>query len=420
MRKVIVIGAGAAGLMAAGQASFQGAEVQLFEKMPLPGKKILLSGKGRCNLTNQADRDLFLDHFNKGGRFLRQPFSRFFITELTDFFEGQGIKLVTERGGRVFPASGKASDIVDALLSYIVSQGVRLHCDTPLQELLIKAGKVVGIRCHGEILTCDAVIIACGGASYPSTGSSGDGYRFAEAAGHTITPLRPALIPLLVDDPMVHRLAGLDLKNVGVRIYSNGKRKKADFGEIGFTRFGIGGPVILTNSLFVVDSLNKGHQVTIAVDLKPALDEKKLDNRLVRDFQQRCHEKICSVLGGLLPRQLIPTALHFCAIDTEKEAGQIRAEERVRLRAWLKDFRLAVSGYRPLAEAIVTAGGVRVNEVDPDTMESRKTKGLYLAGEILDINGDTGGYNLQAAFSTGWLAGCSAALGQNTSTPTVS
>jgi predicted Rossmann fold flavoprotein len=410
MRKVIVIGAGASGLMAAGQAGYQGAEVLLLEKMSLPGKKILISGKGRCNLTNQADKEHFLDHFNRGGRFLRQPFSRFFINELIHFFEEQGVKLVTERGGRVFPASGNSSDIVDALLRYIDSQGGRLQCAAPLEELLIKAGKIIGVRCHGKTLNCDAVVIACGGASYPSTGSSGDGYSFAKAAGHTITPVRPALIPLLVDDPMVHRLAGLDLKNIGIRICCNGKRKKTDFGEVGFTRFGIGGPVILTNSLFVVDSLNQGQQVTIALDLKPALDEKKLDNRLLRDLQQRCHEKIGSVLGGLLPRQLIPAALHFCSIDAEKAAGQIRSEERGRLRAWLKDFRLAISGHRPLAEAIVTAGGVRVNEVNPYTMESRKTKGLYLAGELLDINGDTGGYNLQAAFSTGWLAGRSAAL----------
>jgi predicted Rossmann fold flavoprotein len=397
--------------MAAGQAGFLGARVLLLEKMPHPGKKILISGKGRCNLTNQADRETFLSNFNRGGRFLRQPFSHFFSTELISFFEETGVELTTERGGRVFPASGKSSDIVDALLRYNNSQGVELCCSSAVQEILMASGKVVGVRSHGTTFRCDAVVIACGGASYPSTGSNGDGFVLAQSAGHTITPLRPALIPLLVDDPIVHRLAGLDLKNTAVRIYCNSKRKKTDFGEVGFTRFGIGGPVILTNSLFVVDSLDNNQEVTISLDLKPALDEKKLDNRLQREFQKRCHENISTALGGILPRQMIPTALHFCSIDAAKTAGEIRSEERLRLRTWLKDFRLHISGYRPLREAIVTAGGVRVNEVNPHTMESKKIKGLYLAGELLDINGDTGGYNLQAAFSCGWLAGRSAALG---------
>jgi hypothetical protein len=214
---------------------------------------------------------------------------------------------------------------------------------------------------------------------------------------------------------MIHTLAGLDLKNAAMRIYVNGKRKIATFGEVGFTRFGIGGPIVLTHSLFIVDSLRAGKSVTISLDLKPALDEHKLDNRLQRDFQTRCHETVASVLRGLMPREMVPVSLHFCAIDGLKNAGQISSDERIRLRTWLKDFRFNISGYRPLRDALVTAGGVNVKEIDPNTMESKITKGLYLTGELLDIHADTGGYNLQAAFSTGWLAGRSAALAVSSS-----
>ena len=279
-----------------------------------------------------------------------------------------------------------------------------------MDELIITQGKISGIISQGREIVCDAVILATGGSSYPTTGSTGDGYRFAEKAGHTIVPLQPALIPLTTGDSRLHQLGGLDLRNIGVRIHVDGKRKKTDFGEVGFTRFGIGGPVILTHSRAIVLWLHAGKKVAIGLDLKPALDDQKLDARLQRDFLNRRKEELQSVLRGLLPQQLVPVCLQLLELDGRKEAGTVSAKERGRLRTWLKDFRIEISGHRPLKEAIVTAGGVNVKEVDPRTMESRIVQGLYFSGELLDVDGDTGGYNLQAAFSTGWLAGRSAAV----------
>lgn len=409
LAKVIVIGAGAAGMMAAGQAASAGSEVLLLEKMSRSGNKIRISGRGRCNLTNTSQLHDFIGHFNREGRFLHQPFSHFFVDELTQFFTELGLPLVRERGGRIFPASGRAGDVVEVLLQWLDSVGVELRHQTKVREIVIDRGRVTGVRCDGKTLNCTRVVLAAGGASYPATGSSGDGYRLAAGAGHTVTDLRPALIPLVVDDPVVRAMAGLDLKNIGLRVYVDGKRRASDFGEAGFTRFGIGGPVILTHSRMAVDALRAGKKVAISLDLKPALDESKLDNRLQRDLHSRREEKISSVLRGLVPREMVPACLHFCAIDAAKSARLIDGRERMRLRRWLKDFRMDISGHRPLAEAIVTAGGIPPAEITAGTMESTLVRGLYLCGELLDIDGDTGGYNLQAAFSTGWLAGRSAA-----------
>ncbi len=409
LTRIIVIGAGAAGMMAAGQAASVASEVLLLEKMSRPGNKIRISGRGRCNLTNTSPIHDFIGHFNREGRFLHQPFSHFFVNELMEFFTGLGLPLVRERGGRVFPASGRAEDVVEILRRWLDSAGVELRCQATVEEILIDGGSVTGVRCNGETHLCPRIILATGGASYPATGSSGDGYRLAASAGHTVSALRPALVPLVVDDPVVRAMAGLDLKNVGLRIYIDGKRRISDFGEVGFTRFGIGGPVILTHSRMVVDGLRAGKKVTVSLDLKPALDENKLDHRLQRDLHARREERIDSVLRGLLPREMVAACLNFCAIDATKGARLIDGRERMRIRRWLKDFRMEVSGHRPLAEAIVTAGGIPPAEIAPRTMESTRVKGLYFCGELLDIDGDTGGYNLQAAFSTGWLAGRSAA-----------
>jgi len=409
MRTIIVIGGGASGMMAAGQAAASGTHVILLEKMKHPGNKIRISGKGRCNLTNDSDIHDFISHFNRAGRFLYQPFSQFFVPQLMAFFKERGVSLVTERGRRVFPASGNSSEIVDCLVTWLNKLGVDIRTSAPAQDLIVENGAITGVKVNQEHLPCEAVILATGGKTYPATGSTGDGFSFVERVGHTITPLRPALVPLEVEESVVRQLAGLDLKNVGLRIYVNGKRCINDFGEMGFTRFGIGGPVVLTHSLYVVDCLRSAKKVTISLDLKPALDDPKLDRRLLRDFQQRNKEPLHSVLRGLLPKQLSATALYCCDLDGEKKAGTITARERTRLRTWLKDFRLNISGYRPLSEAIITAGGINVNEINPQSMESKKITGLYITGELLDINGETGGYNLQAAFSTGWLAGRSAA-----------
>lgn len=395
--------------MAAGQAALCGANVLLLEKMKQPAKKILISGQGRCNITNDSELHDFLSHFNPGGRFLHQAFARFFAPQLMEFLQNLGLTLVTERGGRVFPKSGHARDVVDTLLRWLSTTGVRLQCQRSVTGLQITDGRITGVFCDKELVPCDAVILATGGSSYPGTGSSGDGFLFAEKAGHSIVPLLPALIPLITRDPRLHTMPGLDLRNTGVRIYVDGKRKKTDFGEVGFTRFGIGGPVILTHSRSIVEWLQADKKVTIALDLKPALDDRKLDARLQRDFQNRAKEELGSVLRGLLPQPLIPVCLQLLDLDGNKLTQDISAGDRSRLRTWLKDFRFEISGYRPLKEAIVTAGGVNVREVNPNTMESRRVKGLYFSGELLDVDGDTGGYNLQAAFSTGWLAGRSAA-----------
>lgn len=410
-RKVIVIGGGAAGLMAAGQAASSGADVLLLEKMKRPGRKICITGKGRCNLTNIAEMKEFIDHFGKNGRFLRQAFSRFFAPELMAFLEQQGLELVSERGGRVFPASGKAPDVVKIFQQWLQKCGVQIKTEARVELLLTTNGRVSGVLCDNEALGCDGVILATGGVSYAATGSTGDGYRLAAAVGHSVIPIRPALVPLEIAGDLTAPLDGLELRNINVRLISNGKRIRQAFGEMSFTKFGVTGPVILTLSGEVVDGLRREDSITLSLDLKPALDEQKLDARLLRDLESRGKEPMGSILRGLLPREMIPVCLKLTEIPADRLGGQVTASERKRLKTWLKDFRLEVSGHRPFTEAIVTAGGVDLKEVDPRTMESLKAPGLYLAGEVLDLQGDTGGYNLQAAFSTGWLAGRSAALG---------
>ena len=424
-RRVIVIGGGAAGLMAAGQAAELGAETLLLEKMNHPGRKLRIAGKGRCNLTNVAPVSEFIAHFGPSGRFLRQAFVQFFNTELVAFFEELGIRTVTERGGRVFPASSqacpersrRAQDVVDALVRWAGDRGVTLRTRSPVERLLVEGRRVVGVQVSRNqvfpqkpgFYRADAVIVATGGASYPATGSTGDGYRLAASVGHTIVPIRPALVPLETAGDVAPRLQGLSLRNVTVRVWVNGKKQAEAFGEMLFTHFGLSGPIILSLSRQVVDALHLGQKVILSVDLKPALDERKLDARLRRDLDAHGKQQFRTLLKGLLPRKLIPICIDLTGIPADKVAHQITSEERQRLRTWLKDFRLEVTGHRPFTEAIITAGGVDTREVDPRTMASRLVEGLYFAGEVLDIDADTGGYNLQAAFSTGWVAGRSAA-----------
>lgn len=410
-RRIIVVGGGAAGLMAAGQAALAGAETIVLEKMKRPGRKICISGKGRCNLTNVAEFEEFIHHFGRNGRFLRQSFDRFFSGNLMDFFHDLGLDLVTERGGRVFPASGKAPDVLAVFLKWIHNCGVQVRTSSPVDSLLVEENRIIGVTSSGKEIRCDAVILTTGGASYPATGSTGDGYAFLEAAGHTIVPIRPALVPLETVNHIPDEMVELNLRNVNVRMYVDGRRKRQEFGEVVFAEFGLTGPVILTLSGDIVDALRDGRKVALSIDLKPALDDQKLDARLIRDLTTRSKEEMQSILRGLLPREMVSFCLDAVGVDPRKTGGQLHAKERKRLRSWLKDFRMQIQGHRPISEAIVTAGGVDVREVDPRTMESRKIKGLYIAGELLDIQGDTGGYNLQAAFSTGWLAGRSAGGG---------
>ena len=413
--KVIVVGGGPAGLMAAGQASLSGAQVFLIEKMERPGRKLAITGKGRCNLTNATELSEFLTHFGRNSRFLRGAFHRFFVPELLEFFRQLGIQTVTERGGRIFPINNDANEIVMALVNWAKAAGVIIRPNTRVNQLALTENRISGVIVRNsnsttEKINADAVIIATGGASYPGTGSTGDGYRLAKSAGHSITPIRPALVPLVTVGNLAARLQGLSLKNVGIKVFADSRKIADEFGEMLFTHFGLSGPVILTISKLVVDALNAKQKVRISVDLKPALDDQKLDLRLQRDFAQHGKMQFKSVLKEFLPQKLIPVCLDLIKIPPEKTCNQITTAERRRLRLWLKNFNFDISGHRGFGEAIITAGGVALNEVDSQTLQSKIVQGLYFAGEILDLDADTGGYNLQAAFSTGWLAGQSIRL----------
>ncbi len=396
--------------MAAGQAALCGADVMLLEKKKMPGRKLRITGKGRCNLTNIAEVSEFIKHFGRNGKFLRQAFARFFSADLLDFFNDIGLDIKIERGGRVFPESDKAQDVVDAFMRWIGQLNVRLHPETRVNKLITNAGRVTGIVTDSKrAIEAEAVIIATGGLSYPLTGSTGDGYILAKSVGHTLIRTRPSLMPLTIEENIPNHLVGLRLKNVKAALYINGEKKTEEFGEMEFTDYGLDGPIILTLSRFAVDALDEGKEVELSIDLKPALDHNKLDARLLRDFDQHGKMHFNNLLKELLPMQLIPTCMEAVQIPPDKSAHQISSEERKRLRVWLKDFRLQISGHGSYNEAIITAGGVSLKEVNPRTMESTLVKGLYFAGEVLDLDGDTGGYNLQEAFSTGWLAGRSAA-----------
>jgi predicted Rossmann fold flavoprotein len=407
-RQIVIIGGGPAGLMAAGQAAQLGAKVTLLEKMDTTGRKLFISGKGRCNLTNITPINEFIEHFGPNGRFLRQAFHRYFNDDLLEFFHGLGVPTVTERGGRVFPASGLSSDVVDALVNWATYEGVKIWTQSPVEDIIIQDGLVTGVKTKQAQLDADAVIIATGGASYPGTGSTGDGYTFAESAGHTIVPIRPALVPLVTAGDVAKKLQGLSLRNVAISVWTDGRKSASAFGEMLFTHFGVSGPIILTLSRGVVDALRAKKEVEISIDLKPALDHGKLDSRLLRDLKEFSNQQYKTILKELLPKTLIPVCIDQTGIAPDKPGHQISASERKQLRTWLKDFRLKIIDHRKFNQAIVTAGGVDLREIDPKTMESRLVKGLYFAGEVLDIDADTGGYNLQAAFSTGWLAGRSA------------
>jgi predicted Rossmann fold flavoprotein len=400
--------------MAAGQAALEGAEVLLLEKMSRPARKLRITGKGRCNLSNTDPVPRFIEHFDDG-RFLRQSLSRFSCADLVDLLDRLGVPCVTERGGRVFPASGQAQDVVDALVRWVSEAGVTLRTGMPANEVCVEGGRATGVSTpqgrarKARVYRGDAVVVATGGASYPATGSTGDGYRMARSVGHTVVPIRPALVPLETQGDIAARLQGLSLRNVRVSVVVEGQVRQSMFGEMLFTHFGVSGPVILSMSRTMVDALRLGQKVGLSIDLKPALDERKLDARLLRDLAAQGKRQYQTLLKGLLPRKLIPVCIEQTGIPPAKVASQITAQDRGRLRSWLKQFRLDVTGHRSFKEAIITAGGVDTREVDPRTMASRRVPGLFFAGEVLDLDADTGGYNLQAAFSTGWVAGRAAA-----------
>ncbi len=403
---VIVIGAGPAGLVAAGQAASLGKKVLLLEKMKSPGRKLLLTGKNRCNLTNTASVQEALGHFNQGGRFLTQLFYRYFTDELRGFFAELGLPTVVQRGGRVFPESEKARDVLEILISWLQNSGVELITGTAVTDLISQGGKIHQVVTVNQTYQASTVILATGGKAYPGTGSTGDGYAFARRLGHKIIPLRPALVPLLTAGDTAQNLQGLSLKNVTINVWVNEKKLTQMFGEMLFTHFGLSGPVILTLSRQIVNYLEEGHQVVIKIDLKPALDQAALDARLLREIQSQGRKQFSSLLEDLLPKKLIPVCTEQTGIPRDKKISQLSSKERKHLRSWLKDdFQFIISGHKGFDQAIITAGGVDTSEVNPETMESKLIQGLYFVGEILDVDADTGGYNLQAAFSTGWAAG---------------
>jgi predicted Rossmann fold flavoprotein len=406
--KVIIIGGGAAGMMAAGRAAQKGASVILIEKNKILGKKILISGKGRCNVTNVSEKEEFIKNFPGNGKFLYGPINVFSNLDLMDFFKKLNVNLKTERGGRVFPQSDSSKDIVNALVKYLEQGQVKIFSGLSVTDILVKDKKVYGVLlADGRTFFADRVVIATGGVSYPGTGSTGDGYNWAQKLGHNIIPLRPSLIPLEVEETWIKELQGLSLKNVAITIKTDNEKLLAQaFGEMLFTHYGVSGPIILTVSRFAVDYwLQHSKRLILSIDLKPALSWEQLDQRLIREIDKFSNKYFKNSLKELLPNKLIPVVIRKSHISEDKKMNQITKEERQSLIKVLKNFELKLVRSRPITEAIVTRGGIDVKEVNPKTMESKLVKGLYFVGEILDIDGNTGGYNLQAAFSTGFVAG---------------
>ncbi len=407
---ILIVGAGPAGLMAAGQAANNGAKVLVLEKMPKPARKLFITGKGRCNLTNTAEILEFINHFGKNGRFLRQAFSTFFNYDLMDFFKNLGVEIALERGGRVFPKSGKALEIVDALVKWVKISGAIVKTNQTVTKLNLQDKKIVSVEnALKEIYTAKTFIVTTGGLSYPLTGSSGDGYEWAKKVGHNINQLRPALVPLESNEIPKNQFTDLNLRNIKATVFIQNKKQTTEFGELVFTETGISGPIILTLSGLIVDALNDKKEVFISLDLKPALDEQKLDKRILRDIDKNRNNNFRTLLNGFLPMKLIPMCMKQTGIPPHKKVNQISGKERITFRNWLKNYKINITGYRPIDEAIITAGGIDLKEIDPKTMVSKLVENLYFAGEILDLHGNTGGFNLQAAFSTGYVAGLAAA-----------
>lgn len=406
--------------MAAGRAAELGASVLLVEKMNQPGRKLRITGKGRCNLTNDISLAEFIKHIHPDGKKLRNAFSKFFSHELIDFLQKLNVKTVVERGGRIFPESEDAGEIVDALIKWCHKAGVIIKCNSKVTFITTSNKIVSGITViekneNGKNISESInyigkrIIIATGGLSYPATGSTGDGYAFAKKTGHSTVNLRPVLVPIETTGDTAQKLQGLSLKNISVSVWVNEKKSTSDFGEMLFTHFGLSGPIILTLSRTIVDELKLNNKVTISIDLKPALDDNKLDLRLIRDLNEHGKMMFSTMLKQLLPAKLIPVCCELTGIPSDKLCNQLSAVERKKLRIWLKDFRLDVSGHRDYKEAIITAGGVDISEIDLHTFASKINKNLYFIGEILDFDADTGGYNLQIAFTSGWIAGEDAA-----------
>ena len=404
---ICVVGGGAAGMLAAGIAAGRGYKVVLFEKNPYTGKKLRITGKGRCNLTNNSSVRDVLDNIPTNSRFMYSSLYGFTPQDVMAFFEDLGVKLKTERGNRVFPESDKAEDIVNALRRFIKKNGVEQRFEQ-VTDIIAEGGRVTAVKTANGETPCKAVFLCTGGKSYPMTGSTGDGYEMAKRLGHKITEIKPSLVPLVCEQSFCHDMTGLSLKNVTLTVYDKkGKKVFSDLGEMLFTHFGITGPLVLSASSHIRD-YSKKHYVTI--DMKPGLDHKKLDARLLRDFEKYSNKAIINALGELLPRSMIPVMIALAGIPEDTKVHSITKAQRMSLLENIKAMRIDITGPRPIDEAIITSGGVSVKEVDPSTMESKLVKGLYFAGEILDVDAYTGGFNLQIAWSTAYAAANSEVL----------
>lgn len=407
MKKVVIIGAGPAGMTAAYSASQNGIDVVLVEKNERVGRKLLITGKGRCNITNNCEVEELIANVNTNGKFLYSAFYTFTNDAVMEMFESLGVRLKTERGNRVFPESDRAMDVVDAMSRLIKRKNIKLVTGKTVKDIKEKNGKVESVvLSDGKEIKADAVIIATGGASYQRTGSTGDGYRLAEKLGHKITPLKPSLIGLEIQEDFVSKLKGLSLRNVAINVYGK-KNKKIydDFGEMEFTDYGVDGPIIKSASCIMRDLSKESYKISL--DLKPALDHEKLDKRVQRDFQKYINKRFENSLSDLLPSKMIPVIVELSGIDSATPVNSITKEERRNLVNTIKNIEMHVKRYRPMEEAIVTSGGVKTSEINSSTMESKLVEGLYFAGEVIDVDAYTGGFNLQIAFSTGYLAGMS-------------
>ncbi|MGE5197714.1 MAG: NAD(P)/FAD-dependent oxidoreductase [Deltaproteobacteria bacterium] len=411
VKKIIVVGAGPAGMMAAIRAAQKAQQVTLIEKNSSPGKKLLLSGKGRCNLTNTSDLNFFIERFSENGQFLRDAFKKFFHPQLMRFFQERGLELEVERQQRVFPAGGKSQAVLEVLKQELNRLKVNVMYNSELKDIAIEDGRIKGISLRdGRYLTADRLILATGGVSYSFTGSTGDDIRLAEKLGHRIVALRPALVPLETKQKDPAALMGLTLKNIRLK-FSDGKKEiDSGVGELLFTDFGISGPLVLSLSGRIAEWISSGGNVFVTIDLKPALTAEQLDRRLLREFKLSPKKNLKNTLKGLLPLRLIEVFIGILKISPDKKTSHLSQKERRQIIGLLKGLRLDIVACRPIEEAMVTRGGVSAKDINPRTMESRVVAGLYFAGEMVDISADTGGFNLQAAFSTGYLAGESAGL----------
>lgn len=405
---VIVVGAGAAGLIAAGTAAKTADKVVLIEKNDAVGKKVRITGKGRCNITNACDTEDMIEMYPVNGRFLYSALYTFTNDDIVSLLEDYGVKTKVERGNRVFPVSDDARDVVKALRKYALQENVRL-VRAEVRSVLIENGEVKGVNTSSGRIMGERVILCTGGASYPRTGSDGSGYRLAKAVGHTIIKPVPSLVPLVTEEKWVKDVMGLSLRNAEVTAYkADGKKISSGRGEMLFTHFGVSGPLILSLSAHIKNFKEEG--CTIKIDLKPALSEQQLDARILRDFEQQKNKHIINALDALLPKKLIPVVIGLSGLEAHKSVNEITKQERRRLGETIKGLSLHITGFRPIEEAIVTSGGVKTSEINSSTMESKKVKGLYFAGELIDVDGYTGGFNLQAAWSTGYLAGMNAGV----------